>query len=59
MKLLQIVCGRLFDISYSCLCLFTKVIIVFKNNKTHSHVFIIKIAEVSNKIIHPSIKKQL
>ena len=31
MKLLQIVYGRLSDISYSCLCLSTKVIFVFKN----------------------------
>ena len=51
MKLLQIVYGRLSDISYSCLCLYTKVIIVFKNNKIYSYIFVIKIlTKFSNKI---------
>ena len=60
MKLLQVVYERLSDISLSCLCLSTKVIIVFKNNKIHSYIFIIKIlAKLANKIIRPSIKKQL
>ena len=61
MKLLQVVYERLSDISLSCLCLSTKVIIVFKNNKIHSYIFIhsLILAKLANKIIRPSIKKQL
>ena len=43
MKLLQIAYGGLSDISFSCLCISTKVIIVFENNKISFYTFIIKI----------------
>ena len=60
MRLMQIVYGRLSDISLGCLCLSTKAIIVFKNNKIYSYIFIIKIlTKFTNKLIRPSIKKQL
>ena len=55
MKLLQIAYGRLSDASYSCLCLSTKVIIVFKSRKIYSYIFIIK----NSKNHTPIIKKQL
>ena len=60
MKLLPILHGRLSDISFSCLSLFTKVIIVFKNIKIYSFIFIIKIfTKFANKFMRPLIKKQL
>ena len=60
MELLQIVCGRLPDISFSCLCLSAKVIIIFKSSKIYFYIFIVKIVtKFSNKITRPSIKKEL
>ena len=46
-KLLHIVYGRLSDNSCSCLCLATKVIIVFKNNKRYFYKNSYKVSEAA------------